>query len=400
MNNFSPIEEALQAFKNGKLIVVVDDEHRENEGDIIFSAETATQEKINFCATHGKGLICIAIDNNTAKRIGISPIASNKKDAFQTAFYTPIDGAHEHGITTGISANERAITARLVTHEQAMPSDFITPGHLFPVVAKEQGVLLRPGHTEAAVDLCKLTQQKPAAIICEIMNKEGDMMRRKELFAFAKQHELPIITIQQVIQYRKQSENYIERISSTTLPTKQGLFEAIAFKNIITTQEHLVLYKNEHTNNKPIVRFHSECLTGDVFSSQKCDCQHQLHQALLQINDNGNGALIYLKGHEGRGIGLANKIAAYHLQEKGLNTYEANTELGLPEDARNYDDAIAILKKMNLNDFLFITNNPKKIEAVQKANFTFEQMSIKSEVTKANEKYLLTKKIMANHTIL
>lgn len=400
MNNFSPIEEALLAFNEGKLIVVVDDEHRENEGDIIFAAQHATKDKINFCATKAKGLICIAIDQNIANNIGLIPIKSNKKDAFQTAFYTPIDGAHEHGITTGISADERAITAKLVTQDNITNADFITPGHLFPVIAKQGGTLVRAGHTEAAVDLCNLTKQKKAAIICEIMNEQGDMMRRDALFKFANENQLPIITIQQIIDFRKQNEFFVEKISETNLPTKNGNFKAIAFRNIYTQQEHLAIYKNNNQSLKPIVRFHSECLTGDVFGSCKCDCQNQLQQALQKIEENGNGVVIYLKGQEGRGIGLANKIAAYNLQEQGYDTYEANIKLGLQSDARNYDDAICILKQLNLNNFYFITNNPKKMEALNQYHLNYEQMILASNKTEENKKYLETKANIAKHTII
>ena len=396
---FSPIEIALKDFEKGSPIIVVDDESRENEGDIIFPADASTQEKMNLCAREARGLICIAIDQSIVNRLDLKSMNSNHKDLFHTAFYDSIDATAAFGISTGISAKERSITAKHIASDLSKPSDFIKPGHLFPVVAKKEGVLIRTGHTEAAVDLCKLTKHAPAAVICEIMNDQGDMMRRDGLFEFAKKHDLSIITIQQIIDFRLKTENHIQLVSSANLPTDFGDFEIKVFKNNITSIEHIVLIKNANLAAKPIVRLHSECLTGDVFGSKKCDCQSQLHSALEMISANGSGVLIYLKGHEGRGIGIGNKIAAYHLQEQGLNTYDANRQLGLDVDSRSYQDAIWILKKIAIDNFELISNNPLKVTALKEAGFTFDLLQIEATLNDYNKNYLKDKISIGYHTI-
>lgn len=420
---FDTVADALDAFKLGTPIIVVDDEDRENEGDVVFPASLAMQDKINFCATHARGLVCIAMGTQIAHKIGISPVPTNHADPFHTAFHDSIDAVPAFGITTGISAKERAITAQQVVAEDASPADFIKPGHLFPVVAKDGGVLVRKGHTEAAVDLCLLTDQPLAAIICEIMDEAGDMLRREGLKLFANKHQLKMITIQQIVEYRKtnfpnvleiqkkekvnsvtqtgelKKDSAIEFISTATLPTEFGLFEIRVFKNSISNIEHVVLSMSTNQVNKPFVRFHSECLTGDVFGSVKCDCKAQLNDALKTIAENGHGYLVYLKGHEGRGIGIGNKIAAYALQAQGENTYQANTSLGLPEESRNYEDAIAILKFLSINDFKFISNNPDKIAALNNARFIFEITTTPAFVTAENKKYLEDKIRIANHQL-
>ena len=418
---FDTVQEALDAFKLGQPIILVDDEDRENEGDIVFPATFATQEKINFCAKYARGLVCIAMHQKIAKQIGIVPVYSNHADPFHTAFFDSIDAIPALGITTGISAKERAITARQVVNPSAKPADFIKPGHLFPVVAKEGGLLVRKGHTEAAVDLCLINDLAPAAIICEIMDEEGDMLRRGGLVDFAKDHQLKMISIEQLIEYRKTfskdlkysaveqnfdqhpstgiSATNILLISEAQLPTEFGLFKSLVFENKHTKEAHLVLFMDSEKSNQPIVRFHSECLTGDVFGSVRCDCKAQLTHALEQIAKNKHGYLIYLKGHEGRGIGIGQKIAAYALQDQGENTFQANLSLGLPEDNRNYQDAIAILKHLQVNHFSFITNNPDKVAAIQDAGFQFEQMIVPPFVTEQNKKYLQDKANIANHKI-
>jgi 3,4-dihydroxy 2-butanone 4-phosphate synthase/GTP cyclohydrolase II len=411
------VQEALDAFKLGQPIILVDDEDRENEGDIVFPAALASQKKINFCAKYARGLVCIAMHPSVAKQIGIVPVNTNHADPFHTAFYDSIDAIPALGITTGISAKERAITARQVVSPSAKPSDFIKPGHLFPVVAKEGGLLVRKGHTEAAVDLCLLTEMAPAAIICEIMDEEGDMLRRNGLVDFAKNHQLKMISIEQLIEYRKAvaldlqmqssdpnktaeiAHSTMELIAEAQLPTEFGLFKSLVFENKHTKETHVVLFMDNEKSNKPMVRFHSECLTGDVFGSVRCDCKAQLTNALEQIAKNKHGYLIYLKGHEGRGIGIGQKIAAYALQDQGENTFQANLSLGLPEDARNYQDAIAILNHLQVNQFLFITNNPDKVAAIQVAGFQFEQMIVPPFVTEQNKKYLQDKATVANHKI-
>ena len=395
---FNKIEEALLAFKNGNPILVVDDESRENEGDIIFPADTATQEKLNLCASQAKGLVCIAIDTKIAKRLNLSPVASNHLDPYHTAFYDSIDAIPHLGITTGISAKERAITAKHIANPNSQPTDFIKPGHLFPVVAKINGVLVRQGHTEAAVDLCKLTGHEPAAIICEVMDDDGNMMRRNELFEFAKRLDLKAISIQQLVDYRNQSENHLLFVSKSLLPTSFGNFDIEVYENILSGDEH-VLISMKNNSNKPIVRIHSECLTGDIFGSLRCDCQQQLHNALSLIAENGHGYIVYLKGQEGRGIGIGNKIAAYALQEKGLNTYEANEKLGLPKDNRNYTEAIWMLKALSINDFYLLSNNPDKINAITKAGFLFNILQVGVTQTTHNQQYLSDKIEIGKHTI-
>jgi 3,4-dihydroxy 2-butanone 4-phosphate synthase/GTP cyclohydrolase II len=414
---FDHVQEALNAFKLGEPIILVDDEDRENEGDIVFPAAFATQEKINFCAKFARGLVCIAMHQTIAKQIGIAPVHTNHADPFHTAFYDSIDAIPALGITTGISAKERAITARQVVDPAAKPTDFIKPGHLFPVVAKEGGLFIRKGHTEAAVDLCLLTDLAPAAIICEIMDEEGDMLRRNGLVDFAKTHQLKMISIEQLLEHRKavaldlklESSNLkqsteilaasMELIAQAQLPTAYGLFKSLVFKNKVTHESHVVLAMDNEISNKPIIRFHSECLTGDVFGSVRCDCKAQLNDALEQIAKNKHGYLIYLKGQEGRGIGIGQKIAAYALQDKGEDTFQANISLGLPADNRNYQDAIAILKHLDVNGFSFITNNPDKIAAIQDAGFQFEQIVVPPFVTEENKKYLQDKANIANHKI-
>ena len=395
---FNTIEEALLAFKNGNPILVVDDESRENEGDIIFPADAATQEKLNLCAAQAKGLVCIAIDTSIAKRLNLSPVASNHLDPFQTAFYDSIDAVPDLGITTGISAKERAISAAHIASPNSKPADFIKPGHLFPVVAKINGVLVRQGHTEAAVDLCKLTGHEPAAIICEVMDEKGDMMRRDGLFEFANRLDLKVITIQQIVDYRNQTENHLLLVSKASLPTLFGEFEIEVFENILTGKEQVIISMKK-SENKPIVRIHSECLTGDIFGSLRCDCQQQLHSALSLIAENGHGYIIYLKGQEGRGIGIGNKIAAYALQEQGVNTYAANEQLGLSKDSRSYIDAIWILKALNIDDFFLISNNPEKINAITKARFSFNILQVGVTSTSHNQQYLSDKIELGKHTI-
>jgi 3,4-dihydroxy 2-butanone 4-phosphate synthase/GTP cyclohydrolase II len=395
---FNTIEEGLAAFKSGNPILLIDDESRENEGDIIFPADAATQEKLNLCATHAKGLVCIAIDSKTAKRLNLSPVASNHMDPFHTAFYDSIDANPNFGITTGISAKERAITAGHIANPNSKPNDFIKPGHLFPVVAKTNGVLVRQGHTEAAVDLCKLTGHEPAAIICEVMDSEGNMMRREGLFEFATKLNLKVINIQQIVDYRNETENHLLFVSKSALPTPFGNFDIEVYENILTGVE-LVLISMRKTENKPIVRIHSECMTGDIFGSLRCDCQQQLHSALSLIAENGHGYIVYLKGQEGRGIGIGNKIAAYALQEQGLNTYEANEKLGLPKDNRNYLEAIWMIKALSIDEFYLLSNNPEKVDALTKAGFSFNILQVGITATSHNQQYLTDKIEIGKHTI-
>ena len=405
---FDSVSDALVSFKNGNAIIVVDDEDRENEGDIVIPASSCTPDQLNFCATYGKGLVCIAIDHNTAIRLDLRKQRSNKKDPQHTAFLDAIDATIEHGTSTGISAFDRSITAQLIANLNSKPSDFIKPGHLFPVLAKKGGIKERKGHTEAAVDLCKLCDLYPAAIICEIMEADGKMMRRNGLANFAAQHQLKIISINQLLEYIQSTEANVETnhflptcslYSSSTLPTEFGEFTIEVFKNTLTGMEHSVLSTNKNSTVDPLIRIHSECITGDVFHSLKCDCGKQLTDALAAIAERGHGYVIHLKGHEGRGIGIGNKIATYELQKKGVNTYEANEQLGFQADARNYYDAIEILNHYQINKGELITNNPLKIEAVNKAGIPLKKYTMPSKLNEFNTHYLETKKQFAKHSI-
>ncbi len=405
---FNSVSDALTSFKNGHAIIVVDDEERENEGDIVIPASTCTPDQLNFCATFGKGLVCIAIDHNTALRLDLRKQRSNKKDPHHTAFLDAIDAINEHGTSTGISAYDRSITAQLIANPTSQPEDFIKPGHLFPVLAKKGGVLERKGHTEAAVDLCKLTNLYPAAIICEIMENNGTMMRRDGLVNFAATHQLKMISINQLVEYVQenkivQKEKFLPTcslIASSTLPTAFGEFNIEVFKNTLTGMEHSVLLIQKNKDKSPLIRIHSECITGDAFHSLKCDCGKQLNDALSAIAQHGHGYLIHVKGHEGRGIGIGNKIATYELQKKGLNTYEANEQLGFQADARNYQDAIEILQHYKIKDGALITNNPLKLEAVAKAGITLKQYILPSKYNDYNKNYLDSKKQFAQHSII
>jgi 3,4-dihydroxy 2-butanone 4-phosphate synthase/GTP cyclohydrolase II len=406
---FNSVSDALIAFKNGKAIIVVDDEDRENEGDIVIPASSCTPDQLNFCATYGKGLVCIAIDHNTAIRLDLQKQRSNKKDPHHTAFLDAIDAVTEYGTTTGISAFDRSITAQLVANLNSTSSDFIKPGHLFPVLSKKGGLLERKGHTEAAVDLCKLCDLPPVAIICEIMEEDGTMMRRNGLANFAQQHQLKIISINQLIDYIQSTETKFESnhflpdcslYSSSTLPTEFGEFTIEVFRNTLTGMEHSVLSTQKNSSVDPLIRIHSECITGDVFHSLKCDCGKQLTDALAAIAERGHGYLIHLKGHEGRGIGIGNKIATYELQKKGVNTYEANEQLGFQADARNYQDAIEILRFYKFTNGVLISNNPNKQKSLEDEGFIVTIQSLPSKENDFNSQYLNDKKNIGNHTII
>ena len=398
---FDTVEEGLRRFTMGDPIVVVDDEDRENEGDIVFPACHSTPEKINFCITEARGLVCIAIDEAIADRLQLKKVRTNHKDPFHTAFLDSIDASKDHGITTGISAFERSITAQLVSSEMTTASDFITPGHLFPLLAKKGGVLVRRGHTESAVDLCELSGLPKAAIICEILHPDGSMMRRDSLAGFAAAHKLAMITISDLVAYRSKAIANCQMVSRTILPTQHGEFVAKVYQNTVTGAEHLLLIKEKDGDEmQPLVRIHSECLTGDVLGSLRCDCGEQLQKSLAMIQQHGHGYLVYLRGHEGRGIGLGKKIAAYHLQDQGCNTFEANLKLGLPADARKYDDVISILRNEQLDYFELLSNNPSKAQALSEAGFHFKVHHFSSTLNEYNENYLKDKIAIAHHKLI
>ena len=397
-NQFSTIEEALEDFKLGKPLIVADDEDRENEGDLICSAQFVTPDLINFITKECRGLVCLAISQEIATKLDLPQMVQRNTESMQTAFSLSIDAHPKFGVTTGISAYDRAKTIEVAIAPDAIPSDLVRPGHMFPCVAKKGGVLKRCGHTEAVVDLAMMCGHRPAGVMCEIMSENGTMARRDELHAFARKHNIKFITVSDLIAYRLQQERFVKREVETFLPTQFGDFNIVGYKDTISGCEHVALVKNDGSDKIPLVRVHSECLTGDIFHSLKCDCNWQLHQALKMIQEYGKGALIYLRDHEGRGIGLINKLKAYNLQEQGQDTVEANVSLGFAPDLRNYGVGAQIILDLGFNNFNLITNNPKKIVGLKGYGLTInENINIASEVNKYNEKYITTKKEKMHH---
>ena len=396
---FNTIEEAIEDIKNGKMIIVVDDPDRENEGDLVMAAEKVCPEAINFMAKEGRGLICLSLLPERCKELDIPLMTDNNTDPKGTAFCVSIDAHPKHGTTTGISAYDRAITIKLAVSPDAKPSDFVRPGHVFPLRARPGGVLERTGHTEASVDLAKLAGLYPAGVICEIMKEDGTMARLPELMEFAKKHNLKIITIADLVQYRLKKEKLVEKVAEAFLPTKYGTFKIHAYKNKLDGMEHVALTMGDIKPDEPVlVRVHSECLTGDVFGSLRCDCQPQLHKAMEMIANEGKGVLVYMRGHEGRGIGIGNKIKAYALQEKGYDTVEANHKLGFNTDLRDFGTGAQILKDLGVGKMRLITNNPRKIVALEGFDLEIvDRVPIKTEPNPYNEQYLITKRDKLGH---
>lgn len=394
---FDPIEEAIYELMQGRVVIVCDDEDRENEGDFIALAEKAKPEVINFMATHGRGLICIPIEESLADKLELNNMVSRNTDPHGTAFTVSID--HKSS-TTGISAFERSATVLNMLDPEAKATDFKRPGHIFPLIAKKGGVLRRAGHTEAAVDLAKLCGAKPAGVICEIMNEDGTMARVPELRKIADQHELKMITIKDLIEYRNRKDKLVNREIEIKLPTEFGEFRAVGYSNVVDNKEHVALIKGEITSDEPVlVRVHSECLTGDVFGSYRCDCGPQLHAALAQIEKEGRGVLLYMR-QEGRGIGLLNKMKAYKLQEEGLDTVEANEKLGFQPDLRDYGIGAQILKDLGIKKMRLLTNNPRKIKGLKGYELeVVERVPIQMEAREENENYLKTKYKKLGHML-
>lgn len=399
-NFFNTIEEAIESFKAGKPVLIADDESRENEGDVICSAEKITPEIINFMAQECRGLICLALNNERAEKLELTQMVEKNTESAQTAFTQSIDGAAKFGVTTGISAYDRAKTIQIAVDKNARPNDLRRPGHIFPCVAKPGGVLQRTGHTEASVDLARLAGHFPAGVMCEVMNTDGTMARRDELKEFAQKHNLKFITVSQLIAYRLKKERFVTREAQATLPTQFGDFNVYGYLNNLTGQEHVALVKNDGSDKIPLIRMHSECLTGDVFHSLKCDCNSQLHRAMQMVNEWGKGAIVYLRDHEGRGIGLINKIKAYSLQEKGQDTIEANISLGFQPDLRDYGVGAQIILDLGYNNFNLITNNPKKIIGLEGYGLKIHDIvNLEPNITCYNKKYMETKKEKMNHML-
>jgi 3,4-dihydroxy 2-butanone 4-phosphate synthase / GTP cyclohydrolase II len=394
---FHSIEEAVEDLKAGKIVIVVDDEDRENEGDFIALAEGITAESINFMVTHGRGLVCTPISEEIALKLDLSPMVAANTDSHGTAFTISVDHI---STTTGISAQERAATVRELVNEDSVSSDFKRPGHIFPLIGKKGGVLRRAGHTEAAIDLATMAGSKSAGVICEIMKEDGTMARVPELVELAKQHNMKLITIKDLIIYRNKTEQMVKREVEINLPTEFGEFKAIGFSNVLDDKEHVALVKGEINKDEPVlVRVHSECLTGDVFGSNRCDCGPQLHAALSQIEKEGRGVLLYMR-QEGRGIGLINKMKAYKLQEEGLDTVEANEQLGFAPDLRDYGIGAQILKDLGINKMKLLTNNPRKIAGLKGYDLEVtERVALQMPHNASNEDYLKTKKSKLGHML-
>ncbi len=397
---FNTIEEAIEDFKNGRPIIVADDEDRENEGDVIIPAQFATPQIINFLISQCKGVVCLALTREKAEQLGLSEMVSHSTDPKGTAFTQSIDADRKFGVTTGVSAFDRAKTIEVAIANDAVSADLSRPGHIFPLIARSGGVLERVGHTEASVDLARLAGLTPAAVICEIVNEDGTMARRDNLVEFSKKHGLKFVTVAQLIEYRLQKEMFMKREATANLPSDFGDFKVYGYTNELGGVDQVAIVKDDGSDKVPMVRVHSECLTGDIFHSRRCDCQNQLESALRLIEEYGKGALVYIRGHEGRGIGLVNKIKAYALQEKGQDTVQANISLGFQPDLRNYGIGAQILRDLGYTKFKLITNNPTKIVALSGYGLeVVDRVALKTPLNEYNERYIHTKVDKMEHLI-
>ena len=395
---FTTIEEAIEDIRSGRFVIVVDDADRENEGDLTIAAQFVTPESINFMATHARGLICLCLSPDRCDELELRPMTERNETPLGTAFTVSIEA--REGVSTGISAHDRAQTIQVAIDPRSRPSDLVQPGHVFPLRAKPGGVLQRAGQTEAAVDLARLAGLNPAGVVCEIMNEDGTMARVPDLAVFCERHGLKMVTVADLIEYRRRMEKLVERVVSVRLPTEYGEFKAIAYRELLSGKQHLALVKGDVEGvGSVLVRVHSECLTGDVFHSLLCDCGEQLEEALAHIEAEGRGVVLYM-AQEGRGIGLLNKLKAYELQQSGLDTVEANLELGFPPDAREWGIGNQILADLGLTTIRILTNNPRKLTGLDGYGLTVtEQVPIEVEPNAENERYLATKREKLGHML-
>jgi 3,4-dihydroxy 2-butanone 4-phosphate synthase / GTP cyclohydrolase II len=395
---FATIEEAIEDIRHGKFVVVVDAPDRENEGDLVVSAQFATPEAVNFMATHARGLICLCLAEDRCDELGLRPMTERNEAPLGTAFTVSIEA--REGVTTGISAHDRSHTIQVAIHPQAKPHDLVQPGHVFPLRARPGGVLQRAGQTEAAVDLARMAGLNPAGVVCEVMNEDGTMARVSDLVDYCRLHDLRMITIADLIEYRRRTEKLVERVSHVRLPTEYGEFVAIAFRETLTGKHHVALVRGDvGSGENVLVRVHSECLTGDVFHSLRCDCGEQLEQALRQIGIEERGVLLYM-AQEGRGIGLLDKLRAYELQERGLDTVEANLALGFPADSREYGIGYQILADLGLTTIRLLTNNPRKLDGAAAYGLNVvEQVPIEISPNVENRAYLQAKREKLGHRL-
>lgn len=397
---FHSIKEAIDDISNGKMIIVVDDENRENEGDLVMAADKVNTESINFMIRFAKGLVCVPVTDYYLDRLDLKDMVINNKDVFRTAFTVSVDASEKHGVSTGISASDRAKTIKTLISKTCGKDDLVSPGHIFPLRARQMGVLRRAGHTEAAVDLARLAGLSPAGVICEIINDDGSMARVDDLIVFSKKNNIKIITIKDLIEYRLKQEHFVEKREIVNMPTHYGNFKLHSFKDILNDKLHLALVKGDISDKKPVlVRVHSECCTGDIFSSLRCDCGDQLKAAMKRIEKEGSGVILYLR-QEGRGIGLENKLKSYVLQEQGYDTVEANKKLGFNADLREYGIGAQILRSLGLSKLKLMTNNPKKVIGLDAYGLEIssqEPIIIKSN--KYNRKYMETKRDELGHKL-
>ena len=396
---FSTIKQAIEDISNGKMVIVVDDEDRENEGDLVMAANFVTSDAINFMIKYGRGLVCLPVTEDILKRFELGDMVQVNKESHETAFSVSFDASSKHGVSTGISSFDRAKSIQVFLNPNSTVEDIVSPGHLFPLKARKMGVLKRAGHTEAAVDLARLAGLSSAGVICEIIKEDGDMARVPDLIEFSKKHNLNMITIKDLITYRFQNESFIEKVETVNMPTKFGEFNLHCYKDILNDKYHFALTLGEYLKNNTLVRVHSECLTGDVFGSLRCDCGPQLDTALKMVSENGSGVVLYMS-QEGRGIGIENKLKAYKLQESGMDTVQANQALGFSADLRDYGVGAQILCHLGIKNIRLMTNNPRKIVGLEGYGLSVvERVSIQTKTQKFNQSYLDTKKSKLGHML-